>query len=135
MAWVDELRIGNAILAIIPVWAIKTLMTDTIDVLVTAVADSLVRDIAARIKKSLRKRLQNGLCNSWCECMLWIVTMLGLLMAWNAEIEVLTVDAGNEVGLRVFLNARVASSREGISSNLLWLVNLNKSGLRLVRWN
>jgi len=102
MAWVDELRIGNAILAIIPVWAIKTLMTDTIDVLVTAVAYSLVRDIAARIKKSLRKWLQNGLCNSWCECMLWIVTMLGLLMAWNAEIEVLTVDAGNEVSLRVF---------------------------------
>lgn len=102
MAWVDELSIGNAIVAIIPIRAVKTLMTDTIDVLVTAVTDSLVRDIAARIKKGLRKWLQNGLCNSWCKCMLWVVTMLGLLMAWNAKIEVLTVDAGNEAGLRVF---------------------------------
>lgn len=57
VAWVDELRIWNAGLAVVPVWAVKALVANTIDVLVTAIADSLVRNIASRVEKCLGERL------------------------------------------------------------------------------
>lgn len=50
VAWVDELRVWNAGLAVVPVWAVEALMADTIDVLITAIANSLVRKVTARLK-------------------------------------------------------------------------------------
>lgn len=102
VAWVDELRIWNAGLAVVPVWAVKALVTNTIDVLVTTITDSLVRNIASRVEKCLGKGLQFGVRRCWCKRMLWVVAMLDLVMAWNAEIKVITIHASDETVLWVF---------------------------------
>lgn len=102
VARVDELRIWNAGLAVVPVWAVKALVANTVDVLVTTITDSLVRDVASRVEKCLGEGLQGGICRCWCKRMLWVVAMLNLVMAWNAEIKVITVYASDETALRVF---------------------------------
>lgn len=102
MAWVDVLRTGNASSAVVPVGAVETLVANTIYVFVTTVANSLVSNVAASFKKCLRKWFQSGTLNSWCKSMLWVVAVLMLLVAWNAEIKVLTVRAGDKAVLWVF---------------------------------
>lgn len=49
VAWVDELCVWNAGLAVVPVWAVEALVANTIDVLVTTITDGLVRNIASRL--------------------------------------------------------------------------------------
>lgn len=102
VAWVDELRVGNAGLAVVPVWAVEALVANTVDVLVTAITDSLVRNIASRVEKCLGEGLQFGVCRRWCKRMLWVVAMLNLVVAWDAEIKVITVHASDETVLWVF---------------------------------
>ena len=102
VAWVDELRIWNAGLAVIPVWAVKTLVANTIDVLVTAVTDGLVRNIASRVEECLGEGLQFGIGRCWHKRVLWVVAMLDLVVAWNTEVKVLAVHTRDEAVLWVF---------------------------------
>jgi hypothetical protein len=102
VAWVDELRVGNAGLAVVPVWAVEALVADTIDVLVTAIADGLVRNIASWVEECFGEGLQLGAGCCWCKRMLWVVAVLDLVVAWDAEIKVLTVHASDETVLWVF---------------------------------
>jgi hypothetical protein len=108
VAWVDELGIWNAGLAVVPVWAVKALVTNAVDVLVTTIADGLVRDIASRVEKCLGEGWQGGAFHCGCKRMLWVVAMLHLVVAWNAEIKVLTVNASNEAILWVFWDIMLA---------------------------
>jgi len=48
VAWVDKVGIWNADGAKVPIWAVEALMPDTIDVLITSVADSIVPSVATR---------------------------------------------------------------------------------------
>jgi len=105
MAGVDETRIDNACRTIVPVWAIEALVTDTKDILVTAIADGMVARIAARLEKSLCKRIQGHVFNSRGKGMLWIVAMLKTHVTRNTEIKVITGSASDKAFLGKLLNA------------------------------
>jgi hypothetical protein len=107
---VDEARVDNAICAEVPIWAIEALVTDTIDIFVAAITDSIVTGVAARSKQSLSNRLEVRVLNGRKECMLRVVAMLVVNVAWNAEIIIITSSASNEALLGKFLNAAVAST-------------------------
>jgi hypothetical protein len=94
---VDKARVCNASCAKIPVWAIEALVTDTIDVLVTSIANSVVASVAAWSKQSLGNKIKLGILNSRSECMLGVVAMLQAHMARNTEIIVITGSASDEV--------------------------------------
>jgi hypothetical protein len=53
VAWVDEVGIWHADRAEIPIGAIEALMSDTIDVFITAIADCIVASVATWSKESL----------------------------------------------------------------------------------
>lgn len=57
MSRVDKTGVDNACRAVVPVRAVKAFVTDTEDVLVTTIANSMVTRIAAWLKKSLGKRI------------------------------------------------------------------------------
>jgi hypothetical protein len=110
MTGVDEVSVGNARCAEVPVGAVEALVTNTINVLVTSITDSIVANVTARSEQSLRDEIKLGLLNSRLESMLGVVAMLHANMARNAKIIVGARSASDKVLLRQFLNARIASA-------------------------
>jgi hypothetical protein len=94
---VDKASIRVASLAEVPVWAVEALVTDTVNVLITTVTDSIVTNVATWSKQSLCNDIKVGIFNSRHECMLWVVTMLQAYVARNAKIIVWAGCASNEV--------------------------------------
>lgn len=111
VALVDEWSAPEASAAVVPVWAVEALVTNTEDGLVTAIAHGLMSDVAAWLEHSCYTIVHTGTqaLSGWRESMLWVVTMLVGDMALNAEIEIWTVAAGNEAVLSSLNQARVAS--------------------------
>jgi hypothetical protein len=93
----DEARVDNASRAVVPVRAIKALVSDAVDVFVTSIADSRVACIASGLKKSACKRVKDSIVNCRCKCMLGVVTMLKRNVARNTEIKVITCCASHEI--------------------------------------
>jgi hypothetical protein len=110
VAGVDEVSIGNARCAEVPVRAVKALVTNTVNVLITSITDSIVANVTTRSEQSLGDEIKLGLLNSRFECMLGVVAMLHANVARDAEIKVGARSAGDEVLLGKFLNARIASA-------------------------
>jgi hypothetical protein len=54
----DDLGTLQALRAVIPVWAVQTLVAYTIDKLVTAIANSVVARVPARVAKSIAQSRQ-----------------------------------------------------------------------------
>ena len=77
-------------------------MANTIDVLVTSITDSVVARIAARSEEGLSNRLESSIFDCWSEAVLWVMSMLVVNMARDAEIIVLARSAGNEALLGEF---------------------------------
>jgi len=46
----DEAGVDNATRAEVPVWAVEALVTNTVDIFVTSIADSVVARVSARSK-------------------------------------------------------------------------------------
>jgi len=59
----------------------------------------VVARVAARLKKSLGKRIQGHIFNSRSKGMLWVVAMLETHVTWNAEIKVITCSASDKAFL------------------------------------
>jgi small basic protein len=102
MAWMDELGIWHASSAIIPIWAIQALVSDTIDIAIASITDSLVGSVAARLEKCVGQRIKLHVLHRRSKGVLWIMAMLQTVMAWKADIIILTADTGDEVILREF---------------------------------
>ena len=110
MVGVDETRVLDAVLAVIPVGAVEALVTDTSDILVTTIADGVMDHIAARCKASRDGRLERSTLNSGNESVLGVVAMLILSKAVLAEVEIFTSSAVKEFLLRELFNAAVAGA-------------------------
>lgn len=97
VTWVDEVCVDDAVGAVIPVRAVETLVTYTIDEFVASIADSLVTGIAAWLEKSLGERIKLSILDSCSEGMLWVVAVGKASMACNAKVKVITSCAGDKV--------------------------------------
>lgn len=114
VTWVNEAGVDDASRAVIPVWAVKTFVANTIDVLsgcqlkydieksrfaylVATIADGIVANVTARSKKSLCQKIKVGVLNSRHKRMLGVVTVLHTNVARNAKIIIVACSAGNEV--------------------------------------
>lgn len=137
----DEARVDDATRAEVPIWAVETLVANAIDVLlfvsyfrciikihstylVTSITDSIVTRVTARSKQSLRNSLESSILDCGSEAVLWVVTMLVVNMARNAEIIILARSAGNEVLLGEFLDAGITGT-----CCIVLLLGSNKSSL------
>jgi hypothetical protein len=72
----NETCVGNAGSAEVPIWAIKALVADTIDILVTTVANSVVTNVAAWSEKSFGNQIKVRILDSRLKCMIGVVAML-----------------------------------------------------------
>jgi hypothetical protein len=90
-------------------------VADTEDRLVTTITESSVLGVTSRSAEELSERAEGVLSDS-LEGMSWVMTMLVGLVALNAEIEVIAVNACYELVLGVFSDTGVASAN--------WLVLL-----------
>jgi hypothetical protein len=72
----NETCVGNAGSAEVPIWAVKALVADTIDILVTTVANSVVTNVAAWSEKSFGNQIKVRILNSRLKCMIGVVAML-----------------------------------------------------------
>jgi hypothetical protein len=134
MASMDEASIDVAGWAEVPVWAIKALVTNTVDVLVASIANGIMSNVTARSEKCLSNDIEMSILNSWLECMLGVVAMLHTNVARNAEVVVRAWSASNEVLLSEFLNARVTSTSsnwdlQGLGEVDLGTLRLRRHGL------
>ena len=98
----DEAGVDNATRAEVPVWAVEALVTNTVDILVTSIADSVVSRVSARSKQGLSNGLKGGIFDCRSEAVLWVVAVFVFNEAGNAEIKVLASSAGNEALLWEF---------------------------------
>ena len=108
MVRVNEWSVGNASGAIIPVGAIKALVTDALDLFIATVANGVVGLATARVQSARHFILQPGSLNSWDEAVLGMMAMAVLGKARAAEIKVLTCGAVDKVRLGKLLDAAVA---------------------------
>jgi hypothetical protein len=116
---VSEAGVQNAEGAVVPVWAIQTLVANASNVLVTSIADSLVNLVAARSHLHLDMSRHLSLCHGGREAVAGVVTVNVLAEAGLAKIIVLTYLAVEELLLRVLLNAAVAGAHHLVSDPLL----------------
>jgi hypothetical protein len=105
-------------------------VANTVDVLVTAIADSIVANVAAWCQESLCNNIKVGILDGRLKGVLWVVTMLVSDMACNAQIVVWARSASNEVLLSKLLNARIASTSGNDQTRILGL-----EGSRGNSWN
>jgi hypothetical protein len=122
--------------AIIPIWAIEALVTDTEDRLIASVTNGSMLDIAARSTKEICNWIHWSTISGRLESMGWMMTVLVALVAWKAEIVIIAVEAGYEVLIREFLDTTVASARrfEFLLFGLLFMLPLISICTRHI-WN
>jgi hypothetical protein len=131
MARMNETGIGNASRAEIPIWAIETFVTNTIDILVTPITNSIVSSVTARSEEGLRNHVKIDILNGRSKSVLGVVAMFQTNVAWDAQIVIITGSASDEILFGQFLNARVA----GAGSNIdLGLFNESSLGSRESLW-
>jgi hypothetical protein len=83
---VDECSIWLACRAEVPIRAIKTLVANTVDILVTSITDGVVASVTTRSEKSMGDHVEWGILNSSLEGMLGVVTVLLSNVAWDAKV-------------------------------------------------
>ena len=98
----DEVGIWHADGAKVPVWAIKALVPNTVDVLVASITDSVMASVTTWSKEGLGNHVEVSILNSRSKSMLWVVTMLDQDVARNAKIKVITGSTGDKVFLAEF---------------------------------
>jgi len=128
VAGVNEAGVCNASRAVVPIWAVEALVADTIDVLVTTIADGIMGGVAARSKESLSQQAMVGFFGNEAEGMLRVMAVFHLYMALDAKVVIITSSASDKVILSQLRNAGIAGT--GRYSNLL-LFWSNKSSLGL----
>lgn len=99
VTWVGLASILDTVIAVIPVWAIQALVTHAVDLLVTAIANRVVADIAASSKLCLCRKWENSVLRGWLECMSWMVAMLVSCVTLDAQVEVVTSGTSDELAL------------------------------------
>lgn len=110
MTGVDELGVLETVRAVVPVWAVQALVADTVDELVTAIADGVVTDVPARVAQEIGQGRQDSLGRGGLEGVARVVTVLVANMASEAEVVVFARNAGNEFLLGEDLDAAVAGA-------------------------
>lgn len=101
MLRMNELGVLNTFGAVVPIGAVEALVADTENWLVTAIAQSGVLHTTSRSTHERAHRTDGIFCNR-LERMGWMMAMLVRLMAGSAEIEILAVEASNELVLGIF---------------------------------
>jgi hypothetical protein len=99
---VDKGSVENAVGAVIPVWAVQALVADASDVLIAAVANSMVSLVAAGAHFDSNVIWHLSTCNSSSKGMLGVVTVGILGEASLAEIKVIASCAMEELRLGKF---------------------------------
>jgi hypothetical protein len=105
---VHESGVDNAVIAVVPVRAVKTLVANAANGLIAAVTDRVMCLVSAGCETSGNLRLQNGALDSSRESMLGVVSMLVLGETSLAKVEVFAGVAMDEVALRQLRHAGVA---------------------------
>jgi len=140
MIWVLVASSLDALRAEIPIGADQTLVSDTKDILITAIANGRMSHIAAGSTQSFSSRAQSSACHSWFERVTWMMTVGVALVARQAEIIIFAVPAGHEMILRehfgsqwqrylagstgLTVHARIASARRPIFLSFFFGLNL-----------
>lgn len=116
MALMDELGVPHAIRAVVPIRAVEALVANTKNVLVAAITDSSVHQVAARVHLGRDALREDGALDSWGKAVLGVVAMVLLGKARLAEVKVLASSAMEELSLGEFLHAAVAGAHVAQSS-------------------
>jgi hypothetical protein len=112
VAVVSDLGRQHASGAEVPVRAVQALVADTRNVLVTAITDSVVEVVAARLHLGSDVVRHLGVLDSRDKTVLGMVTMSVLGEACLAQVKVFTDSAVEELDLGEFSNTTVASSHD-----------------------
>ena len=110
MHGMNEAGVDDARGAVVPVWAVHALVTDTIDVLVTAITDGIVALIPAGREEGLGNQVELRALQSRDEGVLWIMAVPQGNVARNAEVVVFAGNTGDELILGPFCNKRLVPS-------------------------
>ena len=101
---------GNARAAVVPIWAVQALVTDAVDLLVTAIADGVVANVTARGKGSLCGHAEDSTLSGRLEAVRGVVSVFVGGVARDAQVEVIASRASDKLMLRQHVNAVVASA-------------------------
>jgi hypothetical protein len=97
--------------AIIPIWAYEALVAHAEDRLVTTVADCAVADVAACGKLGLARHWENSLGGGRLKAVCWVMAVVVLAHALDAEIVIVAAGAGHELVLWQDDHTAVACAR------------------------
>jgi hypothetical protein len=96
MARVDDVSTLQTLRAVVPIWAVQTLVADTIDELVTSITHCGVACVPARVAQRIGQGRKRCLGGSSLESMPWVVAVLVHSVALQAQIVVFAYVAGNK---------------------------------------
>lgn len=110
VAWVSLTSSLHTTVAVVKVRTVQALVAYTVDSLVAAIADGIVTNIAARCQLVFSNEWKHCLLGRSLEAVCRVVAMSIADMALDAQVEVLTGGAGDEISLWQNSNAIVAST-------------------------
>jgi len=108
MTRVDEVAVLRAAQTVVPVGAVQALVSDSLDLVLTAIANGTVLLVATRGKAASHLRLKASSLNGGDEAVLGVVAVTVLGEACPAEIIVVAGGAVDELDLGQLLDAAVA---------------------------
>lgn len=101
MLRMKELGFLDTLRTVVPIRAVEALVANSENWLVAAITQCSMLNIASSSTKELSKGAEGVLYNCF-ESMSWMMAMLVGLMARDAKIEVITVNASDELVLGIF---------------------------------
>jgi hypothetical protein len=109
VAGMDELGVLDALRAEIPVWAVETLVTNTVDEFLASITHGRVANMPAGVAEITGQDVKGRVAGRCLEDMARMMTMFVGCMAIHAQIIVVAVSAGDEFFLRKDLDTAIAS--------------------------
>tara|TARA_R110002003_G_scaffold1005_3_gene21980 strand:- start:17553 stop:18035 length:483 start_codon:yes stop_codon:yes gene_type:complete len=100
VARMDVLRTLDTVGAVVPVWAVQALVTDTVYELVTTIADSRVAHVPSSIAEKVGQSGQSGVGCGCLESVARVVAVLVANVAVHAQVVIVAGQAGDELILR-----------------------------------
>jgi len=86
MSWMNLFCGFVAIRAVVPVWAGETLMTNTVNLLITTVTDGKMPEVLARFEQGFCEGSEQSVFSSWLEAMARVMSVVLLDVALKTQI-------------------------------------------------
>jgi hypothetical protein len=117
MSNMSVVRKLDALVAVIPIRAVQALVADAANVLIAAVADSIVANITTRCERQSGSSGDNSVLGRRCKAVGRMMAMLVVRMTLDAQIEVLAGVAVHKVPVWKHNNTAVAGARGRAGQN------------------